>query len=98
MRDNLYFKCPNTIKGFVTQSGLRSGAIDGLGEAIHFPLTKQAVLHHMVGGNEKAVGRDQKSGAQVGLFPIPFAILIFEDDLQAFRFNLGPGKLDPLSR
>jgi hypothetical protein len=52
----------------------------------------------MVGSNEEAVGRNQKPGAQVGLFPIPFAILILQENFQAFRFNVGPSKPGPFSR
>jgi len=57
---------------------MRSGAIDAIEESIHFTLTNQAILHHVVGSNEETIGRDQKSRAQVGSFPIPLAILVFQ--------------------
>ena len=52
----------------------------------------------MIGGDEKPVRGDQKSGSQINALPCSVLSLIFEHNPKAFCFDFGPRKLDAFNR
>ena len=98
MREDLNLLFIVTVLGIIPEARMRRGAIDALRKATHVLFARKTVLRHMIRGDEETVGGDQESRSQIVPFPVAFAILMLDQDLQASRPHFRPSKLSPFGR